>query len=70
MKIAGETILSAPRERVWDLFNDPERLSKLIPGLEKLETLGPDNYGGTINVGIVSAAGDELHRLPPRLARP
>lgn len=57
MKIAGETSLSAPRERVWDLFNDPERLSKLIPGLEKLETLGPDNYGGTINVGIAAVKG-------------
>lgn len=57
MKLAGEQILSAPRERVWDLFNNPERLSKLIPGCEKLETLGPDEYGGTINVGIASVKG-------------
>ncbi|HVA81170.1 MAG TPA: carbon monoxide dehydrogenase subunit G [Candidatus Binataceae bacterium] len=57
MKLAGETVLSAPRERVWDLFNNPERLSKLIPGCEKLETLGPDEYGGTLNVGIASVKG-------------
>ncbi|HTR61796.1 MAG TPA: carbon monoxide dehydrogenase subunit G [Candidatus Binataceae bacterium] len=57
MKLAGEQILSAPRERVWDLFNSPERLSKLIPGCEKLEMLGPDEYGGTINVGIASVKG-------------
>jgi len=57
MKLAGEQILSAPRERVWDLFNNPERLSKLIPGCEKLEMLGPDEYGGTINVGIASVKG-------------
>jgi len=57
MKLAGETVLSAPRERVWELFNNPERLSKLIPGCEKLETLGPDEYGGTLNVGIASVKG-------------
>jgi len=57
MKLAGEQILSAPRERVWDLFNSPERLSKLIPGCQKLEMLGPDEYGGTINVGIASVKG-------------
>jgi len=57
MKLAGEQILSAPRDRVWALFNDPERLSRLIPGFEKLEVLGPDEYGGTINVGIASVKG-------------
>jgi carbon monoxide dehydrogenase subunit G len=57
MKLAGETVLSAPRERVWELLNNPERLSKLIPGCEKLETLGPDEYGGTLNVGIASVKG-------------
>ncbi len=57
MKIAGEQYLSAPREQVWALFNDPERLSRLIPGCEKLEILGPDEYAGTINVGIASVKG-------------
>jgi uncharacterized protein len=57
MKIAGEQVLSAPRERVWDLFNDPARLSRLIPGCEKLETLGPDEFGGTINVGVAAVKG-------------
>ncbi len=57
MKLSGEQVLSAPRERVWDLFNNPERLSKLIPGCEKLDVLGPDEYGGTINVGVASVKG-------------
>jgi len=57
MKLSGEQILPAPRQRVWDLFNNPERLSKLIPGCEKLDLLGPDEYGGTINVGIASVKG-------------
>jgi len=57
MKLSGEQILSASRERVWELFNNPDRLSRLIPGCEKLEVLGPDEYAGTINVGIASVKG-------------
>jgi len=57
MKIAGEQNLSASRDSVWELFNDPDRLSRLIPGCEKLEVLGPDEYGGTINVGIAAVKG-------------
>src|SRR5438094_8283182 len=57
MKIAGEQGLSAPRERVWELFNDPDRLSRLIPGCEKLQVLGADEYAGTINVGIAAVKG-------------
>jgi hypothetical protein len=70
MKLAGETVLSGPRARVWELFNSPERLSKLIPGCEKLETLGPDEYGGTLNVGIASVKGVYSGKLKLEDQRP
>ncbi len=70
MKLAGETVLSGPRARVWELFNNPERLSKLIPGCEKLETLGPDEYGGTLNVGIASVKGVYSGKLKLEDQRP
>lgn len=57
MKLSGEQILPAPRQRVWDLFNDPQRLSRLIPGCEKLEQLAPDEFAGTVNVGIAAVKG-------------
>ncbi len=57
MKISGEQPLSAPRDAVWALFNDPNRLSRLIPGCEKLDILGPDEYSGIVNVGIASVKG-------------
>ncbi len=57
MKVEGEQVLSASRERVWELFNNPERLSRLIPGCEKLEVLGPDEYAGTMTVGIAAVKG-------------
>ncbi len=57
MKLEGEQLLPAPRDRVWALFNDPERLSKLIPGLEKLDILSPNEFGGTISIGIAAVKG-------------
>ena len=57
MKIAGEQTLSAPRQRVWELFNDPNRLSRLIPGCEKLDIISPTEYAGTLNVGIAEVKG-------------
>jgi uncharacterized protein len=57
MKIAGEQTLSGSRERVWALFNDPQRLSRLIPGCEKLEVISPTEFAGTLNVGIAAVKG-------------
>ena len=57
MKINGEQLMPATRQRVWDLFNDPNRLSRLIPGCEKLEQIAPDEFTGTINVGIAAVKG-------------
>jgi uncharacterized protein len=57
MKIAGEQTLSAPRERVWALLNDPQRLSRLIPGCEKLKVISPTEFAGTLNIGIAAVKG-------------
>jgi carbon monoxide dehydrogenase subunit G len=70
MKISGEITLPAPRQRVWDLFNDPQRLSRLIPGCEKLDQLAPDEYAGTINVGIAAVKGVYTGKLKLDEIRP
>jgi uncharacterized protein len=54
MKISGEQSLPASRERVWELFNNPDRLSRLIPECEKLEQPAHDEFTGTIKVGIAA----------------
>ena len=70
MKIAGEQTLSAPRERVWALFNDPERLSRLIPGCEKLDVISPTEFAGTLNVGIAAVKGVYTGKLKLDEVRP
>lgn len=70
MKITGEQIMPAKAQLVWDLFNDPDRLSRLIPGCEKLEKLAPDEFAGTINVGIAGVKGVYAGKLKLDEIRP
>lgn len=57
MKVAGTHTIAAPQQRVWEFLIDPQRLSKCIPGCEKLETIGDNEYSGEINVGIAAIKG-------------
>jgi len=57
MKLAGTHTLAAPRQRVWELLVDPQRLSRCIPGCGKLETIGENEYAGEINVGVAAVKG-------------
>jgi carbon monoxide dehydrogenase subunit G len=57
MKIEGAHEISAPRQRVWEAFLDPELLRQAIPGCEKLEAVGPDEYRATMKVGVAAVKG-------------
>jgi len=57
MKIEGSYDVSAPREKVWEAFLDPERLRQAIPGCEKLEKIGEDEYKATLKVGVAAVKG-------------
>lgn len=39
MKYTNETIIKAPREKVVELFNDPENLAKWQPGFVSMELI-------------------------------
>ncbi|NDL55609.1 SRPBCC family protein [Phytoactinopolyspora mesophila] len=57
MKITGSAVLHAPRERVWQALNDPAVLVRTIPGCQRLETIGPDQYRMTVSAGVASIKG-------------
>jgi len=57
MKIEGSHEIPAPRQKVWDAFLDPQRLKQAIPGCEKLEAIGPDEYKATMKVGVGAVKG-------------
>ena len=57
MKLEGTYEVPAPRKKVWDAFLDPKLLKKAIPGCEKLEALGPDEYKAVMKIGIGGVKG-------------
>lgn len=70
MDLQGETLIAAPRERVWAALNDPEVLRRCIDGVESLEKVGDSRFEGKLNakVGPVRASftgGVDLQDLDP-----
>lgn len=57
MKLEGSYEIKAPRQTVWSAFLDPEILRKAIPGCEKLELAGPDEYKATLKIGVAAVKG-------------
>jgi carbon monoxide dehydrogenase subunit G len=57
MKLEGEYEVPAPRSKVWEAFQDPTVLQKAIPGCEKLEALGNDEYKATLKIGVGGVKG-------------
>src|SRR5262245_20478913 len=57
MKLEGSYEVKAPRDKVWSAFLDPETLRKAIPGCEKLEMVGPDEYKATMKIGVAAVKG-------------
>jgi carbon monoxide dehydrogenase subunit G len=57
MKIEGSSDIPAPREKVWAAFLDPKILAQALPGCEKLEAIGPNEYKATMKVGVAAIKG-------------
>lgn len=57
MKIDGEYIFDGPREQVWEVVRDPEVLAAALPGTQKLEQTGENEYEGVMNVRIGPVGG-------------
>jgi carbon monoxide dehydrogenase subunit G len=57
MKIQGEHTFDAPRETVWRALLDPEVLARTLPGCERLERTGENEFRGALNVQIGPVKG-------------
>jgi uncharacterized protein len=63
MELTGEHTFHAPRERVWHFLLDPEVLRQCLPGCEKLDLIGPDEYAATMKIGIAMIKGTFTGRV-------
>lgn len=57
MKISGAATLNAPVETVWDALLDPSVLVRTIPGCERLEAVGENDYAMTVTAGVAAIKG-------------
>jgi uncharacterized protein len=52
MILNGTFTFNGPRQKVWDLLQDPSVLAKALPGTERLTMAGPDRYEGVMKVSV------------------
>ncbi|MFV9504311.1 MAG: SRPBCC family protein [Oscillochloridaceae bacterium umkhey_bin13] len=57
MRIAGNYTFEATREEVWAALNDPEVLARTIPGCQRLDQVGENEYETTLKVGLQAVRG-------------
>jgi uncharacterized protein len=52
VQLQGEYVVHAPRDRVWQLLNDPAVLARITPGVTALIPDGEDRYKATFVVAL------------------
>lgn len=57
MKISGESTINATQLQVWTALNDIEVLARVVPGCEKLEQVGENQFEGTVKLGMAGIKG-------------
>lgn len=63
MRVAGESVIEARREQVWALLNDETVLAKCLPGCERLNRVGPNEFEVALKVGLAAIKGNYAGRL-------
>lgn len=57
MKVEGEYTFDGPQDLVWATLLDPEVLAGVLPGCEKLELVGDDEYEGALRIKVGPVQG-------------
>lgn len=57
MKIEGDYTFAAPRDVVWPMLLDPDILASIMPGCEKLEKVGENEFSGILKIKVGPVQG-------------
>jgi len=63
MKIAGDYLFEGPQDLVWDTLMDPVVLASVLPGCEKLEQTGDNEYQGALEIKIGPVQGKFMGKV-------
>ncbi len=58
MELSGTYTFDTPREVVWQALMDPEVLASVMPGCEKLEQSGENEYQGVLKIKVGPVQGE------------
>ncbi|MFQ5612787.1 MAG: carbon monoxide dehydrogenase subunit G [Anaerolineae bacterium] len=63
MKLSGSYTFDAPREEVWQALLDPDVLAKTMPGCERLDKTGDNQYKGALKIRVGPVQGQFQGRI-------
>jgi carbon monoxide dehydrogenase subunit G len=52
VKLEGTRSFAAPRETVWEVLNSPERMAKLMPGVESFEVADDTHWKANVKIPL------------------
>ena len=52
MKVEGTRSFDSPRETVWQVLNSPERMAKLMPGVESFEVKDDAHWKANVKIPL------------------
>jgi len=57
MTISSEYVFDGPKEKVWELLQDPEVLSSALPGTKQITQVGENEYEGEMKIKVGPVIG-------------
>jgi carbon monoxide dehydrogenase subunit G len=52
MQLTGKHVLAVPPEKVWAMLMDTDKLSRIVPGISRLERIGDNNYKSNLEIKL------------------
>lgn len=70
MRIEGDATFNAPRERVFEVFTNPDALARATPGVQSMTQTGEDRYEAVMKMGVAGITGTYNGTLALTAKRP
>jgi uncharacterized protein len=52
VRVEGKRTFSAPRDTVWEVLNSPERMAKLMPGVESFDVKDDTHWRANVKIPL------------------
>jgi uncharacterized protein len=75
VRVEGKRTFDAPRETVWEVLNSPERMAKLMPGVESFDVKDDRHWRANVKIPLglgglrMSFDFTKLEERPPEFAK-